>query len=71
MALDVTTDKAICVRCGTAYGSRRSGFQVSYSELYKGAGYLPVCKTCVDEMYQSYLIQYPRLCSSSAYMAGV
>ena len=57
MAIDVTTDKAVCVRCGTAYGSRRAGFQVSYAEMYKGTGYLPVCKTCVEELYNSYLAQ--------------
>ena len=57
MALDVTSEKAVCHRCGIAYGSYRAGFQVSYSAMYKGVGYLPICKKCVDELYQAYLAQ--------------
>ena len=57
MPLDVNTDKAICVRCGTAYGSYRIGFQVCYASLYKGTGYLPFCKKCMDDLYQTYLAQ--------------
>ena len=29
----------------------------SYAALYKGVGYLPICKTCVDAMYTDFLTQ--------------
>lgn len=51
------SEKVICSRCGQAYGRKAAGFQQSYSALYKGAGYLPICKTCVDSLYSDYLTQ--------------
>lgn len=57
MAIEMTSDRAICSRCGTAYGRRKGNFPVSYAALYKGTGYLHVCKTCVDTMYNNYLAQ--------------
>ena len=57
MALEVKTDKAICHRCGKAFGKRRGSFPVSYSLLNRGAGYLPICKECVEKMYDGYLAQ--------------
>lgn len=43
-----------CHRCGTAYGRRKGFFPVSYGILYKGLGYLPYCRQCVDEMFDRY-----------------
>lgn len=57
MPIEMETEKAICCRCGTAYGRRKGYFPVSYSALYKGVGYLPFCKNCVDSMYNEYLGQ--------------
>jgi len=45
----------ICKRCGIAYGQLKGFFPVSYGSLYKGAGFLPYCKRCVEDMYNIYL----------------
>ena len=57
MPIEIGSEKAVCFRCGTAYGRRKGYFPVSYAALYKGSGYLPFCKTCVDAMYNEYLSQ--------------
>lgn len=57
VAIEMDSGKAICCRCGTAYGRRKGNFPVSYAAMYKGGGYLPVCKSCVDTMYNDYLGQ--------------
>lgn len=57
MAIEVSSDRAICTKCGTAYSRRKGYFPVSYSLLHKGIGYIPVCKDCIDNMYNSYLSQ--------------
>lgn len=57
MPIEVSTDKAVCCKCGIAYGRKKGYFPVSYAELYKGTGYMPICKDCVDKMYNRYLSQ--------------
>ena len=57
MPIEVGSEKAICCRCATAYGRKKGNFPVSYAAMYKGSGYLPICKSCVDTMYNSYLQQ--------------
>ena len=57
MAIEVHSSTAICCRCGLSYGRRRGNFSVNYGQTYKGIGFLPVCKDCVDKMYNSYLSQ--------------
>lgn len=57
MPLEMNTDRAVCSKCGTAYGRRKGYFPVNYGAMYKGIGHLPVCKTCVDTMYDGYLAQ--------------
>lgn len=57
MAIEMNTDSAICFKCGTKYGRRKGYFPVNYSILYKGIGYLPICKDCIDAMYNEYLAQ--------------
>lgn len=47
----------VCGRCGTAYGRRKGNFLVNYGSLYKGVGYLSVCKDCTNEMFAEYLKQ--------------
>ncbi len=55
MPIEVNTDKAVCSRCGRAYGQYKGNFPVSYSFLYKGVGHLPICKSCVEVIYNDYL----------------
>lgn len=44
-----------CCRCGKKYKRQKGNFSVSQSPLYKGNnGFLPLCYTCVDEIYQHY-----------------
>lgn len=57
MALEVSSDKAVCYKCGTEYSRHKGYFPVSYAILHKGVGYIPVCKSCIDTMYDSYLSQ--------------
>ena len=39
------------------YGRRKGNFPVSYAALHKGVGYAPICKDCIDAMYNTYLAQ--------------
>lgn len=57
MAIEMSSDTAICSRCGRKYSRRKGYFPVSYAILYKGTGYVPVCKDCIDTMYNTYLAQ--------------
>lgn len=57
MALEVSSDRAVCYKCGTDYSRHKGYFPVSYSLLNKGVGYLHVCKSCIDSMYNGYLAQ--------------
>lgn len=44
-----------CQKCGTSYLKQCGNFSKSQSPLYSGNnGYLTICKTCVDKMYQKY-----------------
>lgn len=56
MAIEITTEK-YCTKCGKAYGKKIGNMPTSYAELYKGLGYIPICFTCIDEMYAKYLSQ--------------
>lgn len=57
MPIELSSDRAICFRCGTAYSRRKGFFAVSYAVQHKGLGYIPVCKTCIESMYNAYLAQ--------------
>ena len=56
-AIEVNASSSTCRKCGTAYGRLKGYFPVSYSYLYKGTGYLPYCKECVDGMFAAYLLE--------------
>lgn len=45
----------ICTRCGRAYSRRKGFFPVCYAAMYKGTGYLNICRECFKELYLSYL----------------
>lgn len=57
MALEITSEKIICPKCGLAFAKRRGNFSVCYAAMYKGSGFIPYCKDCVDKMFQEYLGQ--------------
>lgn len=57
MAIEVNASSAICSKCGKSYGRRKGYFPVNYGLLYKGIGYVTVCKDCIDAMYNGYLSQ--------------
>lgn len=56
-AIEVNASSSICRKCGTAYGRLKGYFPVSYGALYRGTGYLPYCKECVDSMFNAYLAE--------------
>lgn len=53
--IEVGVSNAYCTRCGTQYGKRKGFFPVNYGLLYKGLGYMGVCRPCIDDMYERYL----------------
>lgn len=55
MALDVSSAKAKCFKCGKEYSRYKGYFPVNYSALNKGIGHTPYCKNCIDEIYETYL----------------
>lgn len=57
MSIEVNTERVICSKCGMMYSRRKGYFPVSYATLHKGIGYIPVCKTCIDKMYDDYCEQ--------------
>lgn len=57
MPIDVTANSVKCTRCGRSYGSYKTFFPASCAALYKGLGYIPICKSCIESMYNSYLIE--------------
>lgn len=57
MAIEMSSDTAICSKCGKKYSRRKGYFPVSYATMHKGIGYIPVCKECIDTMYNTYLAQ--------------
>lgn len=54
--LDLNVSSSQCRICGKAYGRLKGNFPASYAFLYKGVGYMPYCKPCVDELYESYAL---------------
>ena len=45
-----------CVRCGKQFTRQQTNFPTSRSALYAGNnGYLPICKTCMSEIFLYYL----------------
>ena len=57
MAIEVAQSTVACCKCGRAYKQRRGFFPVSYAALYKGLGFMPICKDCIDKLYNDYLIE--------------
>lgn len=57
MAIEMSSDKVICHRCGQAYGGRKGFFTVCRAEQYRGIEFMHICKKCIDALYSTYLIQ--------------
>lgn len=57
MPIAMSSDRAVCAKCGKEYSRRKGYFPVSYAALYKGLGYIPICGSCIESMYESYLAQ--------------
>ena len=55
--MEINSLSAICTKCGTAFSRRKGYFPVSYAILHKGIGHIPICRDCIDSMYNSYLSQ--------------
>ena len=53
-SIEINASSSQCRKCGTAYGRLKGNFPVSYATLYKGQGYMPYCRDCIDEMYDTY-----------------
>lgn len=53
----VGNTSAVCRMCGTAYGKMSGYFYKTNAQLYKGIGYMPICKRCTDYLYDNYLAQ--------------
>ena len=54
--LDLNVSSSQCRRCGKAYGRLKGNFPASYAHLYQGQGFMPYCRPCVDELFDSYLL---------------
>lgn len=56
MAFDVATPKIyVCSKCGKGFSEARTNFYKCYADIYKGSGFLGICKNCVNELYSQYL----------------
>ena len=53
----VSSDRAICSRCGASYSGLKEAFPVSYAPQYKGLGHIPICRKCINHMYNEYFAQ--------------
>lgn len=53
-SIELNASSSICRKCGTSYGRLKGNFPVSYGFLYKGQGYMPYCRDCIDKMYDAY-----------------
>ena len=53
--IDISSDTAVCTKCGKNYNHRKNNFSVSYGLMHKGIGYLPICRSCVEGMFKKYL----------------
>lgn len=56
MGLEVSANSGVvCSQCGTQYAKARNNFYACYAPLYKGTGYLSICRKCVEDIYNFYL----------------
>lgn len=53
--IEINASSTVCRKCGTAYSRLKGYFPISYGFLYKGTGYMPYCRDCIDTMFNNYL----------------
>lgn len=53
--MDINYSAAVCRMCGTEYSRLKGYFPISHGQLYKGVGYVPYCRDCIDVLYGDYL----------------
>ncbi len=53
-SIEISPSAVVCCTCGKAYAKRKDSFPVSHAFLHKGTGYLPYCRECVANLFQSY-----------------
>lgn len=53
--LEVNASSSVCRMCGIAYGKLSGYFYKSYAQMWKGNGYLPICKDCLDKIFEKYM----------------
>lgn len=56
-SMPASNQRFYCYRCGTAFSKWDGHFSSSRSPLFRGVGYIPFCKSCVDKMYDDYCEQ--------------
>lgn len=49
------SDECICCRCGSSLP--KTSFYSSTSDIFGGIGRLPICKTCLNDLYKKYKLQ--------------
>ena len=49
-------EKVRCTCCGKS--KKETEFYISYSEIYKSTGKLPLCKGCIEKLYDKKLDKY-------------
>ncbi len=62
MEIGMNDGSTRCYRCGRLYSKQKGNFPKSYAALYKGEGYIPICRDCLEAMYNMYLSR----CSDTA-----
>lgn len=55
MGIEIQSATIVCAKCGRGYSKRQSNFYVSHGIDYKGTGYLHICKSCVETLFNNYL----------------
>lgn len=60
-------DKYYCTRCPRSFTKQKGNFPGAQSPMWReNGGYLPVCRHCVDELYEHYKEHYNTLGDSNA-----
>ena len=46
-----------CSMCGILFHKRTGNFFANHAETYRGSGYTALCKSCVNSLYDKYLVE--------------
>ena len=55
MSMEMSVARVVCYKCGTGYSRRKGYFPISYAPLYKGVGYMHICRECLENIFSKYL----------------